>query len=364
LLPDSGLKAALRLVKQCNSLFVTRNNGALCVVYSPLLAMSKWEPSLIEDHYSILLQCKFWILLPSPAGKRSGRGSALLRRLPLRTVRASFPAHGSSLYKGAFRHPGITTVFIDRLMRPRFSVTRLTAKALPLNEWVSSHCRAFALLCLPSCVAFTIRVCSPLTWRWTSAQLMPRHATSEGAHAHVAAFICFPPVKRVLKTLLWRETLRKSARFRVECYFNPYPSDYRMAFAFSSILYPHWHRRSLRFACRNFRRQYGLTMFHTRYRNRVDPASPPVTFLSLCPQKANEQPITYLLVKAYQHLGLVKYHGVYQQFTYVGLTIQPSSPATWCWQQLESPHGLSFSYKGLHCPSGFRPSRYQLRLHR
>src|SRR2546427_8039699 len=46
---------------------------------------------------------------------------------------------------------------------PSFSVTRLTANALPLNEWVSSHCKAFTLLCLPPCVAFTIRVCSRLT---------------------------------------------------------------------------------------------------------------------------------------------------------------------------------------------------------
>src|ERR1700674_3638959 len=27
---------------------------------------------------------------------------------------------------------------------PLFSVTRFTANALPLNEWVSNHCRAFA----------------------------------------------------------------------------------------------------------------------------------------------------------------------------------------------------------------------------
>src|ERR1700680_3262170 len=46
---------------------------------------------------------------------------------------------------------------------PLFSVTRLTASALPLNEWVSSHCKAFTLLCLPACVHFTIRACSRLT---------------------------------------------------------------------------------------------------------------------------------------------------------------------------------------------------------
>ena len=35
----------------------------------------------------------------------SGNGSALRRHRPLRTVRATFTAHGSSLDKGAFRHP-------------------------------------------------------------------------------------------------------------------------------------------------------------------------------------------------------------------------------------------------------------------
>ena len=34
-----------------------------------------------------------------------GRDSALLRHPPLRTVRDSFPSHGSSLYQGTLRHP-------------------------------------------------------------------------------------------------------------------------------------------------------------------------------------------------------------------------------------------------------------------
>jgi hypothetical protein len=40
-----------------------------------------------------------------PAVESPGRDSALLRHPPLRTVRDSFPSHGSSLYKGTFRHP-------------------------------------------------------------------------------------------------------------------------------------------------------------------------------------------------------------------------------------------------------------------
>jgi hypothetical protein len=40
-----------------------------------------------------------------PAVEAPGRDSALLRHPPLRTVRDSFPSHGSSLYKGTLRHP-------------------------------------------------------------------------------------------------------------------------------------------------------------------------------------------------------------------------------------------------------------------
>src|ERR1700738_115382 len=87
------------------------------------------------------------------------------------------------------------------LFLPLFSVTRLTANARPLTEWVSSHCRAFTLLWRPACCVFTIRVCSRLTCRWTWAQLMPSHVKPEGARACVAALICFPSVRMVLKTL-------------------------------------------------------------------------------------------------------------------------------------------------------------------
>src|ERR1700687_2663349 len=61
--------------------------------------------------------------------------------------------------------PGVfhVTLSTPGVFLPSFSVTRLTAIALPLNEWVSNHCQAFTLLCLPPCVAFTIRVCSRLT---------------------------------------------------------------------------------------------------------------------------------------------------------------------------------------------------------
>ncbi len=61
---------------------------------------------------------------------------------------------------------------------PWFSVTRFTASALPLNEWVRRRCRAFTLPHFPSCVALTMRVCSRLTLLWALRQSMACHATS------------------------------------------------------------------------------------------------------------------------------------------------------------------------------------------
>ena len=49
------------------------------------------------------------------------------------------------------------------VLLPRFSVTLLTANALPLNEWVSKRCRGLTLRHLPSCTAFTIRAWSRRT---------------------------------------------------------------------------------------------------------------------------------------------------------------------------------------------------------
>src|ERR1700757_2628520 len=66
---------------------------------------------------------------------------------------------------------------------PWFSVTRFTAKALPLSERVSSRCKALTLCRLPSCHAFTIRDCRLLTRRWQSDHLMPRQSVAESERA-------------------------------------------------------------------------------------------------------------------------------------------------------------------------------------
>src|SRR6266699_6743232 len=76
---------------------------------------------------------------------------------------------------------------------PWFSVTRLTARALPLNEWVSKRWRAFTFPHLPSCVALTIRAWSRRTLRWTACQSMSCQPWTiwKAAPAERSAVICF-----------------------------------------------------------------------------------------------------------------------------------------------------------------------------
>ena len=75
------------------------------------------------------------------------------------------------------------------MREPVFSVTRLTACALPLNEWVSSRWRYFTLFQRPACVAFTIRVCSRRTLRSTSCQSMACQLLSLAEEAALAGFL-------------------------------------------------------------------------------------------------------------------------------------------------------------------------------
>jgi len=83
---------------------------------------------------------------------------------------------------------------------PEFSVTRLTANAFALSEWVSKCCKAFTLPHLPSCVAFTIRAWSRFTVRLAFCQSMAFQFTllCEVAPA-IVAVICFTFVCRFAK---------------------------------------------------------------------------------------------------------------------------------------------------------------------
>jgi len=136
---------------------------------------------------------------------------------------------------------------------PGFSVTRLTAKALPLHEWVSKCCKAFTLPHLPSWTAFTIRACSRRTIRCTLRQSMACQCRVlwETAPAGVApAVICLVSsigFSSSLVTKDQREVCPLSRGVMLQT-LNPYPSHYRTAFACSLLLYPPSHGLALRSA--------------------------------------------------------------------------------------------------------------------
>src|SRR5262245_60590216 len=90
---------------------------------------------------------------------------------------------------------------------PWFSVTRLTARALALNECVSSRCKALTLPHLPSLVACTIRAWSRLTFRWALAQSMLCQSTLlwGAAPAVVTAVICFASLVGLPRSLVPRD---------------------------------------------------------------------------------------------------------------------------------------------------------------
>ena len=94
---------------------------------------------------------------------------------------------------------------------------------------------------------------------------------------------------------------------------NPYLAHYRLAFAFSRILYPQPYRLALQhtFPLGQLWEDYGLNTFRLSTMSGLGPAYSPVAqhlrqitdqylFLS-----------TYLLVQAYQHLWLVPRDDVY-----------------------------------------------------
>jgi hypothetical protein len=61
-----------------------------------------------------------------------------------RSGRAEYPRLFNDAIALVFA-PGVfqMTLSTPGVFLPLFSVTRLTANARPLNEWVSSHCKAF-----------------------------------------------------------------------------------------------------------------------------------------------------------------------------------------------------------------------------
>src|SRR5258708_3667224 len=104
---------------------------------------------------------------------------------------------------------------------PRFSVTRLMARSLPLSEWVSRCCKALTLFHLPSCVAFTIRAWSQLTFASTARQSISSHWSSVIVSSwETAPTVPFGPIEICIVSsiglpgsLVMRH-VRESARFR------------------------------------------------------------------------------------------------------------------------------------------------------
>src|SRR5712692_7779971 len=96
------------------------------------------------------------------------------------------------LLSGSFH----VTLSTPGVFLPWFSVTRLTARALPLYEWVSRCCKACTLCHLPSFVALTIRACSRRTVSVTVFHGMECQSVEmwETAPAEYSAIICIVPL--------------------------------------------------------------------------------------------------------------------------------------------------------------------------
>lgn len=151
--------------------------------------------------------------------------------------------------------PGVSQMIRSTpgVLFPLFSVTRFTAIALPLNEWVSSRCKAFTLPQRRSRTAFAIRTCSRRTdCRTFSQSIWSQSAASwEAAPVILMTAICFSSCEGSACSLATRdpsEVCPLSGGMMLVAR-NPCPGHYSPAFAFSDILYPHPRQRSLRSAC-------------------------------------------------------------------------------------------------------------------
>ena len=110
---------------------------------------------------------------------------------------------------------------------------------------------------------------------------------------------------------------------------NPYPSDYRAAFASSLLLYPQPRRRTPYGLLSLSREGYGLTTFHGCIKDGLGSACSPVARQR---RQGKEEPLhlaTYLLVQACQRFWLAGSYDVYQQFTWVSHAIHPGPRPPW-----------------------------------
>src|SRR5215472_4623028 len=150
---------------------------------------------------------------------------------------------------------------------PLFSVTRRTARTLPLYEWVSRCCKACTLPHLPSFVAFAIRTWSRRTLRSMVGQSMAYHsfASFETAPTACAVVICFVPLVDLPRCLAMKHhrevcPLSRPVMLSVS-QRNQYFLYYRGTFASSLISYPHRYRFTSRCTFPVAGERYGLTLF-------------------------------------------------------------------------------------------------------
>lgn len=175
------------------------------------------------------------------------------------------------------------------VLLPEFSITRLTARARALNEWVSQRCKAFTLRHWPACVAFAKRCCMTFTFLCTRCQsmLIQSSGAREVAEPVFLGLITFmlilcearrthvTPKGWCVPSGVWFERPRSFNglttnepdgslhTFVVGQILNPYPDHYSRAFAFSILPYPLRHGLPLRVALPHVERRVGLTTFPT-----------------------------------------------------------------------------------------------------
>ncbi len=165
----------------------------------------------------------------------SGRSGASRPLSPLRTVRDSFPSHGSSISKAS---PGGARPLMKNLLH---------------------------------------RLCD--TYR------QPQSLAGEGTHADRSRVHLLSFLDRVLPAFSQRDTRPTSAPFRAGQILNPYPPHYRIAFASSGISIPHPRQcGALRFTCledqAEIRSSHRMTPVPDRHTQLCDIVSQPSLRLS------------------------------------------------------------------------------------
>jgi len=124
---------------------------------------------------------------------------------------------------------------------------------------------------------------------------------------------------------------------------NPYPSRYRMAFAFSILPYPHAHGFALRFTFPCGRRTglpCSVSVTNGWVRHALSTGS------RIAPDQARKTPGTdsiAILAQAFQHLWLVLLDDVYQAFTSVCHTTHPSPISVVVLTDTSLPYGSDAS---------------------